>query len=303
MERVVDIAGSINGQFALLAYHVVGEAAELIRRRACVTGFAGQVQTKSTATDLVTEVDRASESLIRARLHHFRPRDTVLGEEGADSMGDPKQGQRPPACSVETDETVACRWIVDPLDGTANFVHGIPAYAVSLACERDGRIVASAVADVVQHRTYVAARGIGAFLADVEGRTVRLEVSRPAELGQSIVATGFSCIQQRRAAQSRVAAELLPQVADLRRFGAAALDGCLVAAGVFDAYFEHGISGWDFAGASLIAEEAGAVVRVPSPDASSVEGELAFMSAPSIADDLTALLASCGAAGCLPLTQ
>jgi fructose-1,6-bisphosphatase/inositol monophosphatase family enzyme len=197
------------------------------------------VAAKSTPTDLVTEVDRAAERFLVEQLRQRRPADAVLGEEGADREG-----------------TTGLRWLLDPIDGTVNFLYGVPQYAVSVAAERDGEALVGCVHNPVSGETFMAVRGAGAWLG-----SQRITASGPAaSLEQAVVGTGFSYDAGRRGAQGRVLAGVLPRVANLRRLGAASLDLCFVAAGRLDAYYEQGLAPWDMAAGLLVAREAGAVV-------------------------------------------
>lgn len=217
-----------------LAVEVAAEAAALVRERR--TGAVSVADTKSSPVDVVTEADRASEELIRSRLLAARPDDAILGEEGGSSGG---------ASGV--------RWIVDPIDGTVNFLYGIPAYAVSLAAEVDGAVVAGVVADISAGTTYTAVAGGGARRDDVP-----LQVRGPAPVEQRMVLTGFSYEAAQREIQAAAVARMLPRVRDIRRFGSCALDLCRVAEGTADAYVEEGVAIWDHAAGALIAAEAGA---------------------------------------------
>jgi myo-inositol-1(or 4)-monophosphatase len=225
-------------QLLAVAVTVARQAAELaVARR--VDGI-GEVGTKTTATDLVTAADRAVERLIGELLREGRPDDTVLGEEyGGGTGGDPDR----------------VRWVVDPIDGTVNYVYGLPHYAVSIAAEVGGETVAGVVRNAASGEEWTAIRGGGAWRA---GR--RLVCSQVAELGQALVATGFGYDAARRAHQAAVLPTLLPLVRDLRRFGAASLDLCFAAEGRVDAYFEKGLGAWDHAAGGLVAAEAGLVV-------------------------------------------
>jgi myo-inositol-1(or 4)-monophosphatase len=240
------------------------------------------VRSKSTPTDPVTIVDTETEALLRARLAQLRPDDAVVGEEGGGS-------------SVAADGAVT--WALDPIDGTVNFVYGIPAYAVSVAAQVGGVSVAGAVAEVASGALYSAARGHGAHVRTVDGRR-RLRCTDVTELSMALVGTGFGYASDLRAAQARVLADMLPQVRDLRRFGSAALDLCMVAAGRLDAYYEHGLHVWDWAAGSLIAAEAGA--RVWLPDGEDGSGVPMVTVAPGIANAFRAALAGAGGLGTLP---
>ncbi|WP_245849340.1 inositol monophosphatase family protein [Mycobacterium palustre] len=258
------------------------EAAEFVRhRRAEVFGAAaagvsgaasGAVRSKTTPTDPVTVVDTETERLLRDRLARLRPGDPILGEEGG--------GPTDPATTPH-----AVTWVLDPIDGTVNFVYGIPAYAVSVGAQIDGVSVAGAVADVVGRRVYSAAVGLGAHVIDDHGAEP-LRCAEVGDLSMSLLGTGFGYAPRRRAAQAKLLAQLLPLVRDVRRIGSAALDLCMVAAGRLDAFYEHGLQVWDRAAGALIAAEAGARVELPAPDGAG----LVVAAAPGIADELWAAL-------------
>ena len=224
------------------------------------------IDTKSTPTDVVTEVDHAVEAYIRGELAKRRPDDAVLGEEAGDSAG-----------------TTGVRWFVDPIDGTVNFVLGLPQYAVSIAAELDGHIVAGCVHNPISGDLFHATLGGGAFNGDQ-----RLPGPREVPLARAVVGTGFGYDAARRARQAAIVAALLPRIADIRRIGSAALDLCTVAAGQLDAYYEVGLNPWDWSAGVLIASEAGCTVsglrgRPPS-------GTMTAVAGPSVAPDLFALL-------------
>lgn len=250
-------------------------------RRVRDSTAAASVESKSTPTDLVTATDRDTERWLVARIAEQRPQDAVLGEEG---------GPRP--------GTTPVRWVLDPIDGTVNFVLGLPQYAVSVAAEQHGVVVAGAVANPATGEVFHAVRGGGARLSGLDDATgprpttgVSLRGPREVPLSRAVVATGFGYDAARRARQIAVVAPLLPQVADLRRLGAAALDLCFVAAGRLDAYFEAGLNPWDHAAGALVAREAGCVVTAPtgSPD------ELLVAAGPGLADALVDVLVGLGA--------
>jgi myo-inositol-1(or 4)-monophosphatase len=239
------------------------------------------VSTKSTPTDVVTASDHAVETLIRRRLAELRPGDAVAGEE---------QGGALAAAGL-----AGTCWVVDPIDGTVNFLYGMPWYAVSVAAVRDGRSVAGAVVEPASGRLWSAAVGEG---ATCDGRPLR--VSGASEVSLSLLATGFSYSAQRRTRQVAMVGGLLPLVRDVRRAGSAALDLCAVAAGWVDAYLEHGTNWWDWAAGGLIAAEAGAVVRVPGPTGSvppddGLGADALFAATPAIAAELAALARTHGA--------
>lgn len=268
-----------------VAEMLAAEAAEFVRsRRAEVFGAHGAgtdsaaVRSKSTPTDPVTVVDTETERLLRDRLAELRPGDPILGEEG----GGPAE---PDAASHD-----AVTWVLDPIDGTVNFVYGIPAYAVSVGAQVNGVSVAGAVADVVGGRVYSAAQGLGAHVVDAQ-RTQPLRCTDVGDLSMALLGTGFGYSIARRTTQAALLARLLPLVRDVRRVGSAALDLCMVAAGRLDAYYEHGLQVWDRAAGGLIAAEAGArVLTPPSVGPPGTEAGLVVAAAPGIADELLAAL-------------
>lgn len=257
------------------------EAGRLVRdQRASDLG----VETKTSEVDVVTVMDRRSEELLRDRLHALTGL-PVLGEEGgADATGG--------------DLT----WVVDPIDGTVNYLYGAPEHAVSVACvsgdpARAGAWtpVAGAVYQPVGRRLFRAAAGAGAVVVDggdldpapdAPGRPLRVNV--PPDLARTLVATGFAYSSAVRAEQARVLVDLLPAVRDIRRRGSAALDLCAVAEGVVDAYFERTTHVWDVAAGTLVVREAGGVVHGTSPHAPSEEMVLA--GAPETVDRLRPLV-------------
>jgi myo-inositol-1(or 4)-monophosphatase len=225
-----------------LAVDVAREAAALVARGRATAGDS--VTVKSSSVDVVTAVDTDSERLIVERLTAARPGDGVLGEEGGARTG-----------------TTGVRWVVDPIDGTVNFLYGVPAYAVSIAAEVDGVVRAGAVLNAATGELFTATTGGGAHLSSPDRPDpVRLRGNAPASLEQTLVATGFGYGVEQRRAQGAVVARLLPQVRDIRRFGSAALDLCAAAAGRVDAYYELHLNRWDYAAGALVAAEAGLVV-------------------------------------------
>jgi myo-inositol-1(or 4)-monophosphatase len=211
------------------------------------------VQTKSSPTDIVTEMDRRSEALITSRIRAHRPGDAVLGEEGGQTAGgpagDPGDGGLPGRV----------RWVVDPLDGTVNYLYGLHDWAVSIAAEVDGIVVAGVVEVPRYGETFTAVVGQGAWLHRGEAK-LPLRCTAEVPLGQALVGTGFGYDPGRRQVQGEVIAALLPYVRDIRRGGSASVDLCSVAAGRLDAFYERGLNYWDFAAGGLIAREAGAMV-------------------------------------------
>lgn len=225
-----------------LAVATAREAADLVARGRATA--AEHVDVKSSPVDVVTAVDTASEELIVGRLLAARPQDGVLGEEGASREG-----------------TSGVRWVVDPIDGTVNFLYDLPAYAVSIAAEVDGRVVAGVVLNAATGELFTATLGGGAWLSSpARPGPARLTGSRPASLEQTLVATGFGYRVEQRRAQGAVVAALLPRVRDIRRYGSSALDLCAAAAGRTDAYYELDLKPWDHAAGALVAAEAGLVV-------------------------------------------
>jgi myo-inositol-1(or 4)-monophosphatase len=217
-------------------------------------GRAEVVATKSSPTDVVTEADQAAELLIRDVIGAARPHDRILGEEGGEDGG--------------SGESSGVRWIVDPLDGTVNYLYGLPDWAVSIAAEAEGTVVAGAVFVPRRDELFSAGRGGGAWLSwgalDVRGgdtpQPIRLACNTGVPLSRALVATGFGYAAGRRVVQGEVLAAVLPRVRDIRRGGSAAVDLCSVASGSVDAYYERGVNLWDIAAGSLIATEAGAAV-------------------------------------------
>ncbi|MDE0572988.1 inositol monophosphatase [Demequina sp. B12] len=220
-----------------IAHAIAQEAATLVREGRQQAAVAG---TKSSIVDIVTQMDIAAEDLIRTRLAELRPDDAVHGEEHADVSG-----------------TSGVTWIVDPIDGTVNYLYGLPHYAVSIA----------AVTGEPQPHTWQLEAGV---IVDGSGATwqacrdggswcngERLERDSGPSLESTLVATGFQYQAARRARQGQIVAQLLPHVRDIRRLGSAAVDLCHVAAGIVDVYYEHGLNPWDFAAGMLIAQEAG----------------------------------------------
>ncbi|MGU3500456.1 inositol monophosphatase family protein [Mycobacterium sp. C31M] len=234
-----------------VAEQLATEAATFVRtRRAEVFGatpVADAVETKSTPTDPVTVVDKETERLLRDRLAVLRPGDHILGEEeGGSAVAEP---------GVPV-------WVIDPIDGTVNFVYGVECYAVSVGVQVDGVSVAGAVANVPTGEVFSAALGHGATLTR-GGVSTALRCNAIDDLSMALLGTGFSYDAQQRARQAAVLAGLLPQVRDVRRIGSCAMDLCMVAAGRLDAYFEDDVRVWDWAAGALVAAEAGAVVRLP----------------------------------------
>lgn len=267
-----------------VAEQLATEALRFVRRRrdevfgphSTQAEAAAAVRTKSTPTDPVTVVDTETERLLRDRLAELRPGDPIVGEEeGGSVVG---HHGRP-------------TWVLDPIDGTVNFVYGIEAYAVSVGVQIDGRSVAGAVANVPTGEVFSAALGAGAHLRR-DGASIPLRCNAIDDVSMALVGTGFSYSPQRRRVQGEVMTRLLPLVRDVRRVGSCALDLCMVAAGRLDAYYEEGVNVWDWAAGALIAAEAGAVMLLPPVEE---EGGLIVAAAPRIAEEFDGLLRRAGA--------
>ena len=252
-----------------LALEAARRAGELLRDgRPADLGVAA---TKSSPIDVVTEMDIAAEKLITGFLSERRPEDGFLGEEGASTAG-----------------TSGVRWVIDPLDGTVNYLYGLPTWAVSIAAERDGEAVVGVVGAPMRGETYRAVLGGGAFAND---KPVRCRPAAP--LDQSLVSTGFNYVATVRSHQADVAQRLIPRLRDIRRSGSAAVDLCDVAAGRLDGYYERGLHPWDLAAGDLIAREAGALTggrpgQRPSYD-------LTVAASPGVFEPLQSLLDEFGA--------
>jgi myo-inositol-1(or 4)-monophosphatase len=262
------------------------------------------VETKSSLTDVVTEMDRRAEALITEQIRAARPGDAILGEEGGETHGAPAPGQPGGAPAAEV------RWIVDPLDGTVNYLYGLSDWAVSIAAEVAGTIVAGVVAVPLHGETFLAVRGQGAWRrtdsglhsavgsgavgsgpggSGADGDTA-LRCNRGVPLGQALVGTGFGYLPGRRRVQGEVVSALLPQIRDIRRGGSASVDLCMVAAGRLDAFYERGLNYWDYAAGALIAAEAGA--RVTGLAGRPPGSSMTVAAGPGLYEQLTGALAA-----------
>jgi myo-inositol-1(or 4)-monophosphatase len=266
---VPDAAAPDAVELRLLAEAVAREAGALLHDG--LDAVRLDVGTKSSLTDMVTEMDRAAEALIVERLLGIRPDDGMLGEEGTDEPG-----------------TSGIRWVVDPLDGTTNYLYGLPGFNVSIAAEHDGVAVAGVVFDVVRGELFSATLGGGATR---DGSAIH--ASDAAALPAALIGTGFSYDSDRRRKQAAVLVEVLPHVRDIRRSGAAAIDLCSVACGRLDGFYEKGLAPWDLAAGGLIAAEAGAVVQ---PIGGGRPNGSVVAAAPAIAAALHELVQRAGAA-------
>jgi myo-inositol-1(or 4)-monophosphatase len=228
-----------------------------------------RVSTKSSATDMVSEVDREAEAFVTRALAESRPDDGLLGEEGA---------SRPSTSGV--------RWVVDPLDGTTNFLFGIPAFSVSLAAQWQGETVFGVVIDPGRREEWRAARGRGAYLND---EPCQVAAGR-SDLSTALIGTGFNYDARRRTQQAELLQTLIAEVRDIRRFGSAALDLCWVAGGRLDGYYEWGLNEWDKAAGELICREAGGKVSL-------LPGGTVVAATPELLDELCHLLEKAGETG------
>jgi len=264
MSQLLDLARTVALEAGALA----------VRRRRHGVAVAA---TKSSVVDVVTEADREVERLVLGRLQDARPHDGVLGEEGTSVAG-----------------TSGLTWVVDPIDGTVNYLYGLPHYAVSIALvegEPDPLTWTAKVGVVLNPATdelFTAEEGLGAHCG-----YRRIHVGEPTPLDVALVATGFAYAAETRASQGAVVARLLPRVRDIRRQGTASLDLCFVADGRYDAYFERTLSPWDHAAGSLIAREAGA--RVTGMRGAAPSRDLILAAEPSVAVELEMLLDELGA--------
>jgi myo-inositol-1(or 4)-monophosphatase len=231
---------SVPDELLALAVDLASDAGQLQRQR---LWQARHVETKSSSSDLVSDVDRECERLIVDRLAESRPNDSILAEEG--TLREAKSG---------------VRWVIDPLDGTTNYVYGYPAFAVSIAVEVDGRPLIGVVYDSYSTSCYKALSGSGAFCDDRPIHARQLE-----DLPHALLGTGFSYDSRQREQQGRVLALMLGAVSDIRRSGSASLDLCHVAAGHLDGFWELDLAPWDYAAGAVIVREAGAEVVFPEP--------------------------------------
>ena len=263
-----------------IARGLAQEVGEMIVRAR--TGDVTVATTKSSDIDPVTAIDIAAEKLLRERLGALRPDDAVLGEEGVDTAG-----------------TSGVTWVLDPIDGTVNYLYGLPHYSVSVAAVSGSAdphtwtAEAGAVFEGGTGRLFSAGRGLGAWIREPGGVAARIEPRPGPALSRTLLGTGFQYVAERRALQGAVVAKMLPQVRDIRRLGSCALDLCYVAAGNLDAYYEHGLNPWDFAAGALIAREAG--VRVEGWDGAPPDPSFAMAARPETFAALHEALSGAGA--------
>lgn len=252
-----------------LAVRVAREAGDLLADR------AGQVEvaaTKSSPTDVVTEMDRRSEELIRSRVLAARPSDAILGEEGG---------------LIGNADNAPVLWVIDPLDGTVNYLYGLHDWAVSVAAEVGGEILTGAVYVPLRGELFSGVKGGGAVLESA-GTESALHCNTGVPLNRALVGTGFGYVAGRRKVQGGVVAAMLPQVRDIRRIGVASVDLCAVAAGRLDGYYERGLNYWDWAAGALVAAEAGAAVG--GLNRSPISQSMAVVAGPDLFGPLTAAL-------------
>jgi myo-inositol-1(or 4)-monophosphatase len=228
-----------------------------------------EVAAKSSPTDVVTQMDRAAEDLIARTILASRPQDAILGEEGGSSAG-----------------TSGVRWVIDPLDGTTNYLYDLPLWSVSIAAEIDGRVAVGIVHAPALGVTFRGTQGRGSYERSPRGERA-LRVSATTDLAHALVSTGFGYNSDQRRRQAEALVEVAPRVRDVRRLGSAAIDLCFVASGRTDAYVESRLHPWDVAAGALIAREAGAVVL---GDDDPVDAPYVLACSPGIVDDVMALL-------------
>jgi myo-inositol-1(or 4)-monophosphatase len=228
-----------SAELLAIAEQAARAAGDLLRER-FEAGGERATASKSTPTDLVSEADLAAERAIRDIITSARPGDAILGEEGG-----------------ETQEGSGLRWIVDPLDGTVNFLFGVPQWCVSVAVHDDAGGIAGVVLDPIRDEIFIGSRDGG--LPTLNGAEVR--GSQQSELPTALIGTGFAYDAGVRELQAAAVARLLPQVRDVRRMGSAALDLAWTAAGRFDAFYERGVQLWDTAAGTVLCEAAGLQVR------------------------------------------
>ena len=219
-----------------LALSIARQAGELLVNRPA----SWDLTVKSTAIDIATQMDHASEKLIVEAILSARPNDGIIGEEGADREG-----------------TSGFTWVIDPIDGTVNYFYGLPGWNISIGVKDSQGVLVGVVHSPTFNSTWHAVRGGGAFL-----NHKKIECNNPVELDKALIATGFAYEVKDRENQIEIIDQLIPKIRDIRRMGAAATDLCCVASGMVDGYIETGLKEWDLAAGSLIAREAGAVVSV-----------------------------------------
>ncbi len=261
-----------------LATGLATRAGRMVRDGRASDGI-GDTVTKSSSTDVVTAFDRASEAMIVHGILDARPDDGIIGEEGTDSPG-----------------TSGVRWLIDPIDGTTNFLYGLPGYAVSIAASSDDGTEVGVVYIPATDELFTAVRGRGSRLNGAP-----IHCSTTTDLSLALVASGFSYVPDRRRRQAQRMAALLPRIRDLRRFGAAAADLCHAAAGRVDVYFEEHLGPWDLAAGELIAREAGC--RTGDLRGGPVRPSSVLVANPTLFDSMRQLIADVDAEIGLPTAE
>jgi myo-inositol-1(or 4)-monophosphatase len=268
------VTDALHTELLQLALQTAARAGDLLRNgRPADLAVAA---TKSSPIDVVTEMDIAAEKLITGLIADRRPDDGFLGEEGAATEG-----------------TSGIRWVIDPLDGTVNYLYGLPTWAVSIAAEQDGEVVVGVVAAPMRGETFHAIRGRGAWATGSWAGERKLACRPAPPLDQALVSTGFNYVTEVRAHQADVARRLIPRLRDIRRSGSAAMDLCDLAVGRLDGYYERGLNAWDFAAGDLIAREAGALTGGRPGERPS--GDLTVAATPGLFEPLQRLLDEFGA--------
>lgn len=262
MTDLAQMTSGPNRHLELVAAEVAESAAALVRLS---VGRAAEAALKSSPTDVVTHTDLASEQLIRQELSHRCPGSTIIGEEYDDNVGSNDIG-----------------WIVDPIDGTVNFLYDLPVVSVSIAATIGGVVVAGAVTDILREEVFSASSGNG---ARKDGQPI--VPATMEDLGQSLIGTGFSYDARTRSIEADLLTRLLPECRDIRCMGSAALNLCWVACGRLNGFYERDIKTYDYAAGALVAEEAGATVELPAEN----NEDLTISTAPSIFDSLRQLVA------------
>lgn len=237
-------------ELLVMAENIARQAGELLLNRP----LAFEVTSKSVAIDIATQMDHVSEKLIVESLLSLRASDGIIGEEGS---------VRP--------STSGITWVIDPVDGTVNYLYGLPGWSISIAAKDDEGVLVGVVHAPTIGSTWTAIRGGGAFCNGTP-----IQCNDPVALDRALIGTGFVYDVRMRPQQGKVVAALLPQVRDIRRMGSAAVDICFVAMGAFDGYFEIGLKEWDLAAAHLIALEAGARIHTDADDLTSCAGPSLF---------------------------
>ncbi|TAN29530.1 MAG: inositol monophosphatase [Actinomycetota bacterium] len=207
------------------------------------------ISSKSSITDMVTDVDKAAENYLVERIHQVFPEHSIIAEEGSDHKG-----------SSEVS------WIIDPIDGTTNFIYGFPSYSVSVGVRTHDDVVAGAVYNIPENALYWSGKGMGAFK-----NSSQIHVRDKVAISKSLIGTGFGYSALRRVAQAKFLASIIGEVRDIRRAGAASLDLCFLAEGRLDGYYEAGLWPWDYTAAALIVREAGGTILGPTDEEPSGE--------------------------------